>query len=101
MFSISSRMKMWYRIILQLCVGNAHLLLRDSQLALQLKPIFLHARREILVPLVHGGAPLHDACGMDVALRHETICQLQQQLYILLSLLSNINNAGEKTSSSS
>ena len=66
---------------------TSHLGRRDTQFPLQLQAVLLHARREVLVALIHSAAPAQDAAGMKVALGNKVVCQLEQQLDILTGFL--------------
>lgn len=59
----------------------------DAQGFLQGVLVLPHPQGEVSVVLVHCGHPLPDLCGMDVALFHEAIGQLNQKLHLLLGLL--------------
>ncbi len=59
----------------------------DAQSVLQTAAVFAHAQGEISVALVHCRHPLLQLGDMRVALLHKIICQLDQHLHFLFSLL--------------
>ena len=69
-----SHLRRWY-IKLSLPVVSAHLL-----------PVFVHPSGEVLVRFVHFFHPLLDVGGVSVALLHQGVRQLQQQLHLLPGL---------------
>lgn len=58
-----------------------------SQCVLQTAAVFAHAQGEVSVALVHCRHPLLQLGDVRVSLLHKIICQLDQHLHFLLSLL--------------
>lgn len=59
----------------------------DSQGFLQGVPVLPHPQREVSVMLVHRGHPFPYLRGMDVALFHKAVRELDQKLHLLFRLL--------------
>lgn len=57
-----------------------HVKLKKDKVCL---PVFIHAGAEVLVPVVHSSHPLLDGRSVSVSFLHQSIGQLNQELYSL------------------
>lgn len=59
----------------------------DAQAPLQALLVLGHAQREVPVPAVHRAHPALQLSHVRVAFLHQVVCQLDQQLHLVLGLL--------------
>ena len=65
---------------------------RKSQLVLKFCLVFIHAQREVPVPLLNSCCPLFNVFGMEEGLDDLSLCLLKKILHFLANFLEDIKN---------